>query len=144
MAYVGNVGRHLFETLNRNQAVPGPGDVDPRRPFYNPFGLSQGIYQYCNCDTSSYNALQTKIQKQFSRGVDFLLTYTWGKALDNIRGRGNAPSNLYARAATIRTGLLGPHANGDVDLTRTFPWAAIATGSSATTPSPTPFWGIGV
>ncbi|HLH02525.1 MAG TPA: TonB-dependent receptor [Bryobacteraceae bacterium] len=96
VGYVGNVGRHLFESLNRNQAVPGPGDVDPRRPFYNLFGLEQGIYQYCNCDNSNYNSLQVKLQKQFSRGLDFLLTYTWGKALDyQGEGGGGSPSNVY-------------------------------------------------
>ena len=95
-AYVGNVGRHLFESLNRNQAVPGPGDVDPRRPFYNQFGLEQFIGQYCNCSTSNYNALQTRFQKQFSRGIDFMLTYTWSKALDYAsEGSGGSPSNIY-------------------------------------------------
>ncbi len=96
VAYVGNVGRHLFESLNRNQAVPGPGDVDPRRPFYNLFGLTQFIGQYCNCSTSNYNSLQTRFQKQFSHGVDFLLTYTWSKALDYAsEGSGGSPSNIY-------------------------------------------------
>ncbi len=96
VAYVGNVGRHLFESLNVNQAVPGPGDVDPRRPFYNLYGLTQGIYQYCNCSTSNYNSLQTKFQKQFSRGLDFLFTYTWSKALDYAsEGSGGSPSNIY-------------------------------------------------
>jgi Carboxypeptidase regulatory-like domain/TonB dependent receptor len=88
IAYVGNVGRHLFEELNVNQAVPGPGDLNPRRPFYQSFGLTQSILQYCNCDNSSYNALQTKFQRQFSRGLDFLLTYTWGKAMTNTEGGG--------------------------------------------------------
>lgn len=93
-AYVGNVGRHLFETLNANQAIPGPGDVNPRRPFYDLYGLTQGIYQYCNCDNSNYNALQAKLQQQFSHGLDFLLTYTWGKALTDTEG-GSVPSNSY-------------------------------------------------
>ncbi len=96
VAYVGNVGRHLFESLNRNQAVPGPGDVNSRRPFYNLYGLEQGIYQYCNCSTSNYNSLQTRLQKQFSRGIDFMFTYTWSKALDYAsEGSGGSPSNIY-------------------------------------------------
>jgi hypothetical protein len=94
VAYVGNVGRHLFETLNANQAVLGPGDVNSRRPFYDLYGVTQGIYQYCNCDNSNYNALQTKFQRQFSHGLDFLLTYTWSKALTDTEG-GNVPSNTY-------------------------------------------------
>jgi hypothetical protein len=94
VAYVGNVGRHLFETLNANQAFPGPGDVDPRRPFYTLYGLSQGLYQYCNCGNSNYNGLQTKLQKQFSQGLDFLFTYTWSKALTTTEG-GGIPANSY-------------------------------------------------
>jgi hypothetical protein len=94
VAYVGNVGRHLFETLDANQAIPGPGDVDSRRPFYVLYGLPQGIYQYCNCANSNYNGLQTKLQKQFSHGLNFLLTYTWSKALTTVEG-GSVPANSY-------------------------------------------------
>ena len=88
VAYVGNVGRHLTEEVNQNQAVPGPGDLDPRRPFYR-FDLTQGIVQYCNCDNSSYNGLQMKLQRQFSHGLDFLVTYTWAKAMTNSEGGSN-------------------------------------------------------
>lgn len=97
VAYVGNVGRHLFVATNQNQAVPGPGDFDPRRPFAR-FGLTQGIYQYCNCDNSSYNALQTKLQKQFSRGLDFLVNYTWGKTMVNSEG-----ASYYGNAYDLRS-----------------------------------------
>jgi hypothetical protein len=87
VAYVGNVGRHLTEEINMNQPVMGAGDFDPRRPFYK-FGLTQFIGQYCNCDTSSYNGLQTKLIKQFSHGLDFILNYTWSKAMTNTEGGG--------------------------------------------------------
>jgi hypothetical protein len=93
-AYVGNVGRHLYEALNQNQAIPGPGDYDPRRPFYQLYGLAQPIIQYCNCGNSNYNALQTKLRKRFSHGIDFLLTYTWSKVLDDNEG-GSVFGNNY-------------------------------------------------
>ena len=92
-AYVGNVGRHLFLNPNRNQAVPGPGDYNARRPFFK-FGDTQAIYSVCNCDNSSYNSMQLKVQKRISSGLDFLLTYTWSKALDNGEG-GYGFSNNY-------------------------------------------------
>ncbi|HUJ21774.1 MAG TPA: TonB-dependent receptor [Bryobacteraceae bacterium] len=85
-AYVGNVGRHGFLNENTNQAIPGPGDYDPRRRFYPKYGLTQALYDVCNCDNSSYNSLQMKLQKRVSRGLDFLLTYTWSKAMDNGEG----------------------------------------------------------
>ncbi|MBV8896292.1 MAG: TonB-dependent receptor [Acidobacteriaceae bacterium] len=97
--YVGNVGRHLFLALNENQAIPGPGDFGPREPFFAKYGLTQGIFQYCNCDNSNYNSLQVKLQKQFSRGLDFLLTYTYGKALGNSEGAGGFADNYDVRAS---------------------------------------------
>jgi hypothetical protein len=93
VAYVGNGGRHLFLSINQNQAVPGAGDYDPRRPFFPKFGLEQAIYQTCNCDTSSYHALQSKLQQRFSHGLDFLLTYTWSKSMDNSEGGGGFSDN---------------------------------------------------
>lgn len=95
-AYVGNVGRHLFLNENRNQAVPGPGDFDPRRPFFK-FGDTQAIYDVCNCDNSSYNSLQLKLQKRVSKGLDFIAAYTWSKALDNGEGGYNFADNYNVR-----------------------------------------------
>ena len=95
VAYVGNVGRHLYENPNINQAVPGPGDFDPRRPFYPKFGLEQGIYYTCNCDTSNYNGLQAKLEKHASHGLDFTLNYTYSKALGVSSFGGGGFDNNY-------------------------------------------------
>ncbi len=99
VAYVGNVGRHLYLDLNQNQAIPGPGSFDSRRPFYNLYGLEQGLYQTCNCDNSNYNALQAKLQKRFAHGLDFLLTYTYSKAMGNSEGAGSYDNNYNVRAS---------------------------------------------
>ena len=96
VAYVGNVGRHLFANRNTNQAVPGPGDFALRRPFTK-FGLSQAVYDVCNCDNSSYHSLQAKLQKRTSHGLDFLLTYTWSKAMTNSEGGYNFSDNYNIR-----------------------------------------------
>ena len=96
-AYVGNVGRHLYLNRNENQAVPGPGaDFNARRPF-SKFGLTQAIYDVCNCDNSSYHSLQLKAQKRVSKGLDFLATYTWSKALTNGEGGYNFANNYDVR-----------------------------------------------
>ena len=81
VAYVGNVGRHLYLNPNLNQAVPGPGLTDPRRPFYPSFGLESPVYYTCNCGNSNYNGLQVKVEKRASHGLDFTLNYTYGKAM---------------------------------------------------------------
>ena len=102
IAYVGNVGRHLFVNPNVNQAAPPSPNSDPatwddfnsRRLYYQKFGLEQGIYETCNCDNSSYNAMQIKVQKRASRGLDFLVTYTYGKAMANTDSGGTFANNL--------------------------------------------------
>ena len=96
VGYIGNVGRHLYINPNVNQAAPpdpncnpdpsvagGCNDFDSRRLFFQRFGLSQGLYEICNCDNSSYHAMQVKVQKRTSKGLDFLVTYTYGKAMTN-------------------------------------------------------------
>jgi hypothetical protein len=59
--------------------------------------LTQAIYDVCNCDNSSYHSLQLKAQKQVSRGLDFVATYTWSKALTNGEGGYNFADNYNVR-----------------------------------------------
>ena len=83
VGYVGNVGRRLNYGPNINAAVPGPGtNFNLRRPLFQKFGISQGITEKCDCSNSSYNALQVKFTKRFSRNFSMLSSYTWGKALN--------------------------------------------------------------
>jgi hypothetical protein len=107
VAYVGNVGRHLYINPNVNQAAPpaancnpdpnvpgGCNDFDSRRQFFPKFHLDQGIYEICNCDNSSYHAMQVKVQKRMSHGLDFLVTYAYGKAMANSETGGAFSNNL--------------------------------------------------
>ena len=111
VAYIGNVGRHLYENPNINQAVPGPGDFDPRRPFYPQFGLEQGIYYTCNCDISSYNGLQAKLEKHASHGLDFTLNYTYSRGLGiSSFGGGGFDNNYDIRASYGPLGFNSTHA----------------------------------
>ena len=82
-AYVGNVGRHIYVNANLNQAVPGPGSLFSRQRFYPSFGLTQGLYSICNCDTSNYHSLQMKWVDHQAHGLDFIVAYTYSKALDD-------------------------------------------------------------
>jgi len=110
-AYVGNVGRHLYENPNINQAVPGPGDFDSRRPFYPQFGLEQAIYYTCNCDTSNFNGLQVKAEKHASHGLDFTLNYTYGRAFGiSSFGGGGFDNNYDVRASYGPLGFNSTHA----------------------------------
>src|SRR5215467_14068487 len=70
------------EFRNVNQPTPTPdstADYDSRRP--RPF-LGNDLTYWCSCDSSSYHALKTKIEKRYSNGLSFLGAYTWGKSID--------------------------------------------------------------
>jgi hypothetical protein len=76
-----------------NKAFPGPGDFNPRRPLWQKFGISQDIFNKCNCGSSNYNALQTKLTKRFSKNNSFLINYTWSRAMDF--GEFGTPTNQF-------------------------------------------------
>ncbi|MEZ5351306.1 MAG: TonB-dependent receptor [Bryobacteraceae bacterium] len=83
-AYVGNLGRRLSTTYDLNQPEPGPGAVNPRRPFFavRP-GLSVITYGVTD-GLSNYNAFQLSAEKRMSAGLSLLLGYTWAHAIDNV------------------------------------------------------------
>lgn len=86
-AYVGTKGTHLFEALDENVAVPGPGPIDPRRPYPTWSTISSWEPR----GNSTYNALQLQFKKRYSRGLWFEAAYTWSKSLDYGAG-GNSSS----------------------------------------------------
>ncbi len=96
VAYVGNVGRHLNYSYNLNAAIPGPDDFNPRRPLWAKYGLSQGINDAWDCASSSYNALQTKATKRFTKNYSFNANFTWPRAMDF--GEFNWATNAYRYA----------------------------------------------
>jgi hypothetical protein len=83
VAYVGNVGRHLNGGYNLNSAVPGPGaNINANRPLFAAFGLTDPIFDKCDCTSSNYNALQVRAEKRFHSGYSLLASYTFSRALD--------------------------------------------------------------
>ncbi|HZQ56218.1 MAG TPA: TonB-dependent receptor [Bryobacteraceae bacterium] len=82
-AYVGTHGVHLYRDLQLNQSLPGPGNFTPRLPFYSVAPNIPTVDQRNGDGTSHYNALQVKLEKRFSSGLNFLASYTWSKTMDN-------------------------------------------------------------
>jgi hypothetical protein len=82
IAYVGNVGRQLWRTLNINAAQPGVGPLLQRRPYFQRYGLDTTIQNGCNCENSSYHGLEWVISKRFSQGYSINSAFTWSKAID--------------------------------------------------------------
>jgi len=81
LSYVGTVSRHLPVGINANSTtvlLPS-GSTQLFQPFPDFSGTNNLTY----IGISSYNSLQTKLQKRISRGLDFTATYTWSHALDD-------------------------------------------------------------
>ncbi len=79
VGYVGSGTRKQIGYSPFNNALsPGPGSVQARRLLPSFGDLDGGSNQY----NGSYNALQVKLLKRFSAGLQFNLNYSWQKALD--------------------------------------------------------------
>jgi hypothetical protein len=78
--YVGAHGSHLVRRRNINQPVPGPGDLDARRPIS---GFAD-ILLVEPAASSSYHALQLRAERQRATGLSFRAAYTWSKSLDDV------------------------------------------------------------
>lgn len=83
IGYLGNLGRHLNGGFGLNAAIPGPGsDANLRRPLFQKYGLSQGIFDKCDCTSSNYNALQVQANRRFTSAYSLLASFSWQKVLD--------------------------------------------------------------
>lgn len=81
VAYGGSRGIHLQEGYNMNEVQPGPGSQASRR-LIQPLSSVATINYYFPGNMSNYNSLEVKLQKNISRGLQFLASYTYGKSLD--------------------------------------------------------------
>src|SRR6185369_2087135 len=86
VSYVGNKGTRLVKTVDINQAFPVPGltqpPVQPRRPIagYGAVPLLQ------SSGSSIYHGLLGRFERRLSSGFSFLVSYTYGHAIDDSTG----------------------------------------------------------
>jgi hypothetical protein len=78
VGYVGALDRNLPYIQELNAAMPGAGVAG--LPFNN-IGRTASTLFFDNGMTSNYNSLQVSLNKRFTRGLSFLGSYTWSKAL---------------------------------------------------------------
>jgi len=78
LQYLGSRSVHLDHSLYPNQPLPGPGNVNARRP-YQLFGQ---IRQIQNDGFETYHGLTAILRQHAYRGLDTSLSYTWSHTLD--------------------------------------------------------------
>jgi hypothetical protein len=83
VGYVGSGNRKQIGYHGWNNALtPAPGAVDPRRILARS-GFTGNMDGGSNHFNSEYNAFQAKLTKRFSKGLQLLGNYTWGKCMDD-------------------------------------------------------------
>src|SRR4029077_4786947 len=82
LAYVGAHDEHLdLGGIHNTALFPGPGDpatVASRQPF--PY-ITPTNYDTSD-GKSNYNALQVRLNRNTSKGLTYLISYTWSKSID--------------------------------------------------------------
>jgi hypothetical protein len=111
-SYVGNKGTRLMYRSDLNQALPGPGDVQSRRPFPAWPQITSMFHEA----QSSYNGLQVKAQQRMAHGFLFLAGYTYAKSMDDGKGEGSVHQSAYNRKAD--------RARSDWDVTHRFVYSS--------------------
>jgi hypothetical protein len=80
VSYVGSKSTHLERRYEGNAALPpGPGSLDARRRY----PIFRALTQQESSSYATYHGLQMSAERRFSRGLMFLLSYTWSKSLDD-------------------------------------------------------------
>jgi outer membrane receptor protein involved in Fe transport len=120
IAYVGTKGTHVQPGYNYGYNNNEPTLVgfasglstNQRRPYFARLGWSQNTRFSGNDSSNNYHALQTKLEKRFSGGLQLLGHYTWSRALDfdsaqyiYNRTIGYGPSNSNRNHQIVALGL---------------------------------------
>jgi hypothetical protein len=79
--YAGSAAKHLVLCYNPNEVQPGPG-LEASRRLLQPIASVSNMLQCDPRNRSTYHAGTLKLQKRFSNGYQFLVSYTYGKSLD--------------------------------------------------------------
>jgi hypothetical protein len=92
VGYVGHNATHLVTPVEGNQPLPGTGDpstwapLDRRRPLYATAPLITNISTTASRGRSNYHALQASVRQRAGKGLEYLASYTLGRAMANQLG----------------------------------------------------------
>ncbi len=102
IAYVNSLARHLEVFPNTTNAVSTILPANANAQNFVPFPDFGRNPSYAATEGSSnYNGLQTKLEKQFSNGLNFLFTYTFAKTLTDASDLLNGGSSQNTASGNV-------------------------------------------
>jgi hypothetical protein len=121
VAYVTSLGRHL-ETFPSSNNVTSIVPANQTSKNFVPFpDFGQGSSYAATQGDSIYHALQTKLEKQFANGLNFLATYTWSKTTTDAGDLLNGGSLAGYRAPSVPGfGIQGDYGLASFDIRNVF------------------------
>jgi hypothetical protein len=99
VSYVGSRGEDLIAGVDYNQAFPGPGALQNRRPLcvYGINCLVGDIRYATNLGDSHYNSLQSHLTMRSYHGLTTSVAYTWSHFLTDIAALTVGSTTMNAR-----------------------------------------------
>ena len=88
VSYVGALSRKLAMVAEIDQALPGPGTIQPRRAYYSLLPGVSSIQEMYTAGTADYHSFQTSIEHRFANGWNLISNYTYGHLIDDHQCRG--------------------------------------------------------
>ncbi|MCU1226857.1 MAG: carboxypeptidase regulatory-like protein [Edaphobacter sp.] len=110
LQYLGSKSVHLDYSYYPNQPLPGPGDVNARRPNQ---GFGQ-IREINNGGFATYNGLTAILRQRMSRGLSVNLSYTWSHNLDTSNDANGGGTSM------IQYNLKADYGNSNWDIRHRF------------------------
>jgi hypothetical protein len=85
--YQGSHGADLIVSDNPDYRAPGPGNVQSLLPYPQ----YARIQAFNNWATSSYQGASVKVERRLSRGLSYMVAYTFSKSLDLVSTLNSGP-----------------------------------------------------
>jgi hypothetical protein len=93
VGYYANVSHRLLRRREGNSPLPGPGNINARRPFRQIVLPGTGSVVTTSTNNrhqwdsnATFHSLQARLEKRLSHGLSLLSSYMWSKAISDARG----------------------------------------------------------
>ena len=83
VTYVGEIGKHLRQSINLNLVAPGQYTGAASLPFNKFYPSVSTVTEMVSEGYSNYNALQTTYSRRFTHNLGINANYTWAHNLNN-------------------------------------------------------------